>query len=129
MISIVTGTLGLIVAITIFVLVRKDKLHVNHALTWIIVAVLCALMGFAPGGVDFIAARLGITYPPALALTVGIGLLTVKVLTMDIERSRSDVRIQRLIQRIAILDAEIQALRNDKQSSRKTHDANQEEKL
>lgn len=121
MVSIITGAIGLSVAAIIFFLVRKDKLHVNHALGWIFVAILCALLGFAPGIIDRIAGQLGIAYPPVLALIIGIGLLTIKALSMDIERSRMEARTQRLIQRVAMLEADLNALQGDHSVSSDKH--------
>ena len=44
-----------------------------------------------------------------LALTLGIAVLTIKILLMDIERSRLEMRNQRLIQRVAMLEADFEA--------------------
>lgn len=107
MISILTGAIGLAVAALIFWLVRKDRLHVNHGLGWIIAAIGFALLGFAPGIVDVIAAYLGVAYPPVLALTLSVVVLVIKMLLMDIERSRLEIKNQRLIQRVAMLESDL----------------------
>jgi hypothetical protein len=112
MISLVTSAIGILVGLLIIVLMRKDRLHVQHGLGWIIVAAGFALLGFSPSIIDHIAKHLGIAYPPVLALTVGIAVLVVKVLLMDIERSRIEVRNQRLIQRVAMLEAEFKTLKD-----------------
>ncbi len=75
-----------------------------------LVAVGFAFLGFAPGLIDQIASSLGVSYPPVLALTVGIALLVLKILLMDIDRSRIELRNQRLVQRIAMLEAEKESL-------------------
>ena len=107
MVDIVTGTIGLLVAVLILMLIRQDRLHVNHGMGWIIVACGSALLGFAPGIIDQIASFLGVSYPPVLALALGFALLVVKILLMDIERSRIEMRTQRLIQRVAMLEADL----------------------
>ena len=107
MVSIVTGIIGLLVAAIIIVLMRKDSLHAQHGLGWIIVALGFALLGFSPRVIDQAAQYFGVAYPPVLALTLGIAVLVVKVLMMDIERSRIEVRNQRLIQRMAMLEADL----------------------
>ncbi len=106
MISFVTGSIGILVAALIIVLIRKDQLHVNHGLAWVVVAVGFALLGFSPGVIDVIALKLGVAYPPVLALTVGIAILVLKILLMDIERSKLEMRNQRLLQRVAMLEAD-----------------------
>jgi hypothetical protein len=107
MVSIVTGIIGLLVAAIIIVLMRKDSLHAQHGLGWIIVALAFALLGFSPRIIDQAAHFFGVAYPPVLALTLGIAVLVVKILMMDIEHSRIEVRNQRLIQRMAMLEADL----------------------
>lgn len=111
MIAAVTGSIGLTVAILIVWLVRKDRLHVNHGLGWMMVAAAFALLGFAPSLIDEFAVRLGVSYPPALALTLAVTVLVLKTLSMDIERSHLQMRNQRLTQRLAMLEADIEKLR------------------
>lgn len=110
MFSIVTGIIGLLVAFAIIILMRKDSLHAKHGVAWFVVALGFALLGFSPELVDRVAQYFGIAYPPVLALTLGIALLVVKILLMDIERSRIEVRNQRLIQRVAMLEANLKKL-------------------
>lgn len=117
MISLVTGTIGLGVAVLIIVLIRKDRLHVNHGLGWILVAAIFALVGLYPRIIDITAQTVGVAYPPMLALTVAVAVLVIKILLMDIERSRLEVRNQRLIQRIAMLEAELRSLQRSQNRS------------
>ena len=111
MVSLITGIIGIATAITIMVLIRRDHLHVRYGLWWMGAAVAFALLGLFPVIVDHIAARLGIGYPPVLAVIIGLTVLVLKILVMDIERSRSATRMQRLVQRIALLELEIRDLR------------------
>lgn len=107
MISVLTGAIGLSVAGLIIWLVRKDRLHVNHGFGWLAAAACFALLGFAPGIIDEVAGWLDIAYPPVLGLMLAIVVLVIKMLLMDIERSRMEMRNQRLTQRVAMLEAEI----------------------
>lgn len=103
----IAGTLGLGAAILIVYLVRRDRLQASQAVRWIVVALGFALLGFAPSITDYVARMLGVGYPPVLALSVGIVVLVVKVLLMDMERSRMLVRHERLVQRLAIVEAAV----------------------
>jgi len=47
-----------------------------------------------------------VSYPPVLAIVLGFALLLIKILTMDLERSRQERMIRRLTQRLAILEAQ-----------------------
>jgi hypothetical protein len=107
MIPIVTGTIGLLAACVILLLMRQDRLHTHHGLGWIVVAIGFALLGFSPGIFDNLASYFGVSYPPVLALSLGIVVLVLKILLMDIERSHIEMRNQRLIQRIAMLEADL----------------------
>ena len=112
MIPLVTGLIGLTVAILIIALVRKDRLHVRHGLGWLGVAGGFALLGLLPGLFDRLAIYFGIAYPPVLALTIGIVILVIKILLMDIDRSHLEMRNQRLVQRIAMFEAELTEMKN-----------------
>lgn len=121
MISLVTGTIGITVAALIIFLMRNDRLHVKHGLGWVGVTIGFALLGFSPGLTDKVAQLFGVAYPPVLALTLGIVLLVVKALMLDIENSRAELRNQRLIQRVAMLEADLKALQTEKTVTRQQH--------
>lgn len=123
MISLVSGVIGFAAAITIFVLIRKDHLHVRFGLWWVMVALAFMFLGLFPKLFDALAAMLGIASGPILALTIGLSLLMIKVLTQDIARSNNEARIIRLVQRLAILEADLDRLRKPDNGSKKTANA------
>jgi len=69
-----------------------------------------ALLGLFPALFDSFAKYLGIAYPPMLALTLGAVILVIKILISDIENSRSAIRLQRLTQRIALLESDLREM-------------------
>lgn len=97
--------IGLLLAAVILWLVRRDHLHGPYAIWWIGAAATVALLGFFPRLFDAIAGYVGVSYPPMLAMVLGFALLLVKILTMDLERSRQERQIRRLAQRLAMLEA------------------------
>ena len=97
--------IGLAVAGIILWLVRRDHLHGPYALWWIGAAAAVVVLGFWPRSFDVLASYLGVGYPPVLALILGFTLLLIKILTMDLERSRQERQIRRLAQRLAMLEA------------------------
>ena len=107
MVAIVTGVIGIITAIIIMLLIRKDYLHVRYGLWWTVAAITFALLGLFPAIFDNLAKYLGIAYAPILAMTLGAVILVIKILVMDIERSRNAIRMQRLVQRIALLESDL----------------------
>jgi len=110
MFSLVSGTIGITAALIIIVLIRRDHLHVRFGLWWIAVALAFVVLGFFPQIFDRVAAALGVANGPILALTVGLTVFVIKVLTQDIARSRNEARIIRLVQRVAMLESEIDQL-------------------
>jgi len=104
--------IGLALASTILWLVRRSHLHGPYALWWVAIAIVVVTLGFFPGLFDFVALKLGVNYPPILAVVLGFSLLLVKMLTMDLERSRQERQIRRLAQRMAILEAELTKVRS-----------------
>ncbi|HXH02941.1 MAG TPA: DUF2304 domain-containing protein [Candidatus Competibacteraceae bacterium] len=97
--------IGLAIATVIVILVRRNHLHGLFALWWLGIAAITILLGLFPRLVDYLARLLGISYPPVLALLLGFALLLLKVLTLDLYRSRQERRLRNLAQRLAILEA------------------------
>ena len=110
MIPLITGVLGVITAATILVLIRRDHLHARYGLWWMSAAFAFALLGIFPWVFDELAVYLGVAYAPVLALMLAIILLVLKILVMDLERSRNQVKINRLVQRIGLLENDLRAL-------------------
>lgn len=111
MITLITSLIGLGSALVIFVLIRNDQLHASHGIAWIVAALIMALLGLAPGVFDQLASRVGVAYPPALAFTLALAVVAIKLLIDDIERSRLKMRQTRLIQRIALLENELRRVK------------------
>lgn len=96
--------IGLTIALIILFLVRKDYLHVRHTLWWFFIAIIAFIAGAFPNIVDRVGWWFGVKYPPTLLFSLGFGVLFIKVLKMDIELSKQEREIKRLIQRLAILE-------------------------
>ena len=105
-----TAATGLFVAATIVYLIKRDRLQVRHGVSWMLVAALFALFGFAPSLLDRLAVSLGVAYSPTVALVVGGSALIIKAVSSDVERSLSEVKITRIVQRLAMLEADIRRL-------------------
>ena len=104
--------IGLVIAGTILYLVRRDHLHGPYASWWLCIAVAVVIIGFFPKIIDRLAMLLGVNYPPILVVVLGLGLILIKILTMDLARSRQERKIRRLAQRIAMLEQKPPALTN-----------------
>lgn len=102
-----SAVIGLAIAGTILWLIHRDRLHARHVFWWGFVACAVTVLGIFPQLTDWLARWLGIGYPPVLGVVAAIGIMLVKMLLMDLEHSRQERVIRRLVQRIAILEAEL----------------------
>ncbi|ADJ29184.1 DUF2304 domain-containing protein [Nitrosococcus watsonii] len=110
-----TSTLiGLLIAGLILFLVRRDHLHGPYAIWWLVVAAMVVVLGAFPRLFDTVAPLFGVAYPPILAVVLGMGLLLIKMLTMDLERSRQERKLRRLTQRLAMLEALLEKERRNR---------------
>ncbi|WP_386071219.1 DUF2304 domain-containing protein [Tahibacter sp. UC22_41] len=109
--QITAALLGLALAGSILYLVRRDHLHGPYALWWLIVAAATLVLGFVPRTIDWLAHLTGIAYPPVLPIIIGLSLILLRLLQLDIERSRQERQIRRLNQKLAILEEELTTLR------------------
>ena len=105
-----TAATGLFVAATIVYLIKRDRLQVRHGVSWMLVAAIFALFGFSPSLLDRLAVSLGVAYSPTVALVIGGSALIIKAVSSDVERSLSEVKITRIVQRLAMLEADIRRL-------------------
>ena len=115
--NLASAAIGLSVAAIILFLVRRDHLHTRYALWWIPIAIGIGLLGVFPRISDIIAPLFGIGYPPILPVLLGFVLLVIKILLMDIERSRNEVKLHRLIQRVAMLEGRLLESSTDARNS------------
>ncbi len=102
--QVTAALIGLSIGGLILWLVRKNHLHGPYAIWWILVAFGVILLGVYPQIINPIASWLGVNYPPILAIVLALAALLVKVLTMDLERTRQEVVLRRLAQRLAMLE-------------------------
>jgi hypothetical protein len=109
--AVTASILGLLLAGAILYLVRRDHLHGDHALWWLGVAGAILVLGVFPSTIDWLGRLTGIAYPPVLPIIVGIGWILVRLLKLDIDRSRSEQQLRRLAQKIAILEQELREAR------------------
>ena len=110
--QITAALIGVLLGGSILYLVRRDHLHGPYALWWLLIAAVTLVLGFVPRTVDWLAHLTGIAYPPVLPIIVGLSLILIRMLQLDIERSRQERQIRRLNQKLAILEEELTALQH-----------------
>ena len=123
MIPLFTAVLGLIVALIIIRLIRSDQLEALSGIAWIVVAMGFCFLGFAPSAFDSLANHLGIAHSPSLAFSIALGFITLKLVYDDTKRSHTNLRLKRTVQRLAMLEADLEELRSiHLTATNKSHD-------
>jgi len=108
--------IGALLSISILYLVRKGKMHGPYATWWFLVAASAIILSIFPQSVDWIAAKVGITYPPTLLLVLAISLILVRMLTMDMAMSSKERKIRRLTQKIAMLEDSVDKVNTEREN-------------
>ena len=116
MIPIITSVVGVTVSGLILLLIRRDRLEASVGVAWILVAAGFCLLGFAPVLVDSLAKSLNVAHPPSLAFSLAVGAITLKLVYDDVQRSKSQIRSKRLLQRLAILETRLRELESSASS-------------
>jgi len=125
--QIIGATIGLIIGGIIFWLIRRDHMISRDGVRWLFIAAATMLYGAFPGVNDLLGQFLGISYPPIIPVLLGLGAILIKLLIGDIERMKTRIDIERVVQRMAMLEAQLHQLKakEEQSSSDTTGDANQ----
>ena len=108
--QITSAILCIALAAAILFLVRRDHLHGPYAVWWFAVAAAIFVLGVFPGIVVWLGRVTGIGYAPVLPIIVGLSLVLIRLLKLDIDRSKQERQVRRLTQKLAILEQELERL-------------------
>jgi len=99
-----TAILGIATAGLIIYLIRRDSLSANYVVWWFCVAVGLIFVGFFPKVVNYFGRAMGVGYPPVILIALSWCMILVKLIFMDIDRSRQERKIKILVQRLAVYE-------------------------
>lgn len=108
--QITSAILGVGLAGAILFLVRRDHLHGPFAVWWFAVAAATFVLGVFPNVVIWLGHATGIIYAPVLPIIIGLSLVLIRLLKLDVDRSKQERQIRRLTQKLAILEQELDRL-------------------
>jgi len=111
--QITAAVLGIGLAGAILFLVRRDHLHGPFAAWWLAVATATLALGMFPSLVVWLGRITGINYAPVVPIIVGLSFVLLRLLKLDIDRSRQERQVRRLTQKLAILEQELDQLRRN----------------
>jgi len=94
-------------------LIRKDSILMGAAFRWLVLAVCILVLGLFPQIADVAAKAVGIAYSPILPIILACLLLMLKALLADIERAKTQVKLDRLAQKLAMIESELNQMKAD----------------
>ena len=100
---------SLLIIIYILFSIRKNKLSIANSFIWIIFCIILLILSVWPSSLDWLASLLGISYPPALFLTVAIVILFI----MNFIQSK---KIEDLHKKVIDLAQELSILKDHQQN-------------
>jgi hypothetical protein len=92
-------------------LVRRRRLTEEHSLIWVIGALALLALSSWRNVLDVLAPAIGVHYPPALLLLALTGFVLLVSLYFSVVISRQRRDIERLLEEIALLGADVRQLR------------------
>lgn len=98
--------LSVLILIYIISSVRKNKLSVKTSFGWVVASIVMLVLSIFPKSLDWFASFIGISYPPALFLTLCVVVLI--VIDFNFSKQLEDYRkkIIELEQHVAIIESE-----------------------
>lgn len=88
-------------------LIRKNRLELKYALSWIVVAIFALIMDIFPGLMEKLADFIGIALPANMIFLFGFIFVLIILLSLTVALSINAGSVKRLNQKIAILEKEI----------------------
>lgn len=103
---------GVLTAFVMFSLLRSRTLREKYASTWMVVAVAVVVLAAFPGILEWSSDLLGVRTPANLLFFVGALALLIISVQYSVELSRLEARTRTLAEEVAILRAELDAVRS-----------------
>lgn len=95
--------------IGIIELIRRKQIKEAYALLWLIFGTVFVIFSIWKKGLDFLAALVGIYYPPALLFLILILAIILVLIQFSVVISKNNDRIRKLTQEIALLKNQLEA--------------------
>lgn len=119
-VQVVAIVVSVALLLLVFELVRRRRLTEEYSVIWIASAVALLVLSVWRRGLDVAALALGVHYPPALLLLVVTFVVVVVSLYFSLVVSRQRQQIERLLEELALLDADVRELRGSARSREPT---------
>lgn len=111
LVQVVSVAVSVALLLLVLELVRRRRLTEEYSFIWIVCGVALLVLSVWRNALDLAAAALGVHYPPALLLLVLTFFVFIVSLYFSVVVSRQRQQIERLVEEVALLDAEVRRLR------------------
>ena len=108
-ISVLAAVASLALLVVVFELVRSRRLRERYAVLWVLTGFVLLALSLWRGALDWIASAIGIHYPPSALFVLGSLFVLVVLLDYSTVISRLADENTALAQRLALLEAKLQA--------------------
>lgn len=112
------AVIDLIAFVLIVNMVRKKKLDLRYALSWLSVLVLMLILDVFPQIVFWLTELVGIDTPSNMVFFVGFLFLVVLIYVSTVSISHLSQKTKRLTQEVALLRKELSEMKAEKDASR-----------
>lgn len=103
----------IILAMFLFVanMVRKKKIDLRYALSWLCLAVIILILDIFPQIVFALAGLIGISVPSNMVFFVGFVFVVILIYILTVSVSHLSLKVKRLTQELALLREEMERLK------------------
>lgn len=109
--QIVIGFIVLAMILCIANMVRKKKIDLRYALSWLCLAVIILLLDIFPQIVFGFAELIGISVPSNMVFFVGFIFVVILIYSVTVSVSRLSLKVKRLTQELALLREEMERMK------------------
>lgn len=103
----------LVFIIYLFVLARKRSLDAKYVLAWMLISLGVLVFTLIPPLMDMLSEAIGVFSPVNMVFFIGFIYMGLIVFALSIAISRQSQRMKKLIQKIALLEKEIDEIQKD----------------
>jgi hypothetical protein len=108
---------ALVVLAVIIILLLRRQLREKYAVLWLVIGLATLLLALFPGLLVWLAEILGVQVASNLLFALSLALLIGVTLHLSWELSTSEEEVRRVAEEVAILRAEVEALRSAHEDS------------
>lgn len=112
--QIVIGIMLAIAIVSIINMIRKKRFDLRYGLSWLCMLVVALILDVFPGIVFGLAHLIGIDVPSNMVFFVGLIFSIILIFSTAVSTSRMSDRVKKLTQELALVQKELDELKNNK---------------